>query len=35
MLQMKIPNQNPLNISVDKIPILNQYLEQFEDKKMN
>ncbi|GIO65894.1 hypothetical protein [Paenibacillus cookii] len=33
MLQMKIPNQNPLNISVDKIPILNQYLEQFEDKK--
>ncbi|GIO29399.1 MULTISPECIES: hypothetical protein [Paenibacillus] len=33
LLQMKIPNQNPLNISVDKIPIINSYLEPFEDKK--
>lgn len=33
LLQMKIPNQNPLSISVDKIPIINSYLEPFKDKK--
>lgn len=32
-LQINIPDQTPLKISVDQVPILNSYLEQFEDNK--
>jgi len=32
-LHIEITNQEPLYVSIDKIPILTSYLEQFEDKK--
>ncbi|RDU36979.1 hypothetical protein DRW41_09790 [Neobacillus piezotolerans] len=32
-LQIGLPGEKLLNISVDKVPVLNSYLEQFEDKK--
>ncbi|MFO1443364.1 hypothetical protein KDN24_09105 [Bacillus sp. Bva_UNVM-123] len=32
ILPVKIPNQEELYVSIDKVPILKSYLEQFEDK---